>query len=266
MKRIAIGMETSGATRDAVIALGHSAISIDVLAHQHGGPHHVGDVFEFHDKDSAFDAGIYHPTCTYHAGSASWAFNEPDFVRYPGVGYHQRLKPETLTGSARWEARRQAEEDVRRLRHLPFPKVIENPVGTLSHPRNLGPAHQIVQPYDFGSDASKKTCLWFFDANGKPMPTRLPIDRALFVPPRMWCPTCRACSPYSTAFGYGCPCGAEAGLLRPRWGNQTDGGQNKVTPGELRWQVRSDTYPGIAAALAKVMTSLSPSTTTTWTA
>ena len=37
---------------------------------------------------------------------------------------------------------------------------------------------------------------------------------------------------------------------RPRWANQTDGGQNKLTPGDGRAMERAKTYPGIADAFA----------------
>jgi hypothetical protein len=48
---------------------------------------------------------------------------------------------------------------------------------------------------------------------------------------------------------YGCPncCGDNA--AKPRWANQTDSGQNRLSPGEGRWLERSATYPGIAAAV-----------------
>ncbi len=35
-----------------------------------------------------------------------------------------------------------------------------------------------------------------------------------------------------------------------RWANQTDSGQNNLPPSEDRWAVRSETYPGIADAMA----------------
>lgn len=252
--RYVVGMETSGRTRDALIALGHEAISVDLLPAQVPGFHHQGDVFAFLEADSRFVFGLFHPDCTYHTVSAAWAFKDPDFERYPGVGYHQRVKPETKTGEARRVARELAEADVRRVRYLPIRKVIENPRGTLG--RVLGAPHDMVQPYEFGSDASKATCLWWFDENGDPMPHRLPRDPAAWVKPRLWCPSCRQCSLYDAAFGYGCVhCGGEAGRLMPRWANQTDSGQNRDSPAEKRWQVRSDTYPGIAAAIAKQIVS-----------
>lgn len=38
---------------------------------------------------------------------------------------------------------------------------------------------------------------------------------------------------------------------KPRWGNQTDSGQNKLGPSPQRKGDRSRTYPGIAAAFAQ---------------
>jgi hypothetical protein len=37
---------------------------------------------------------------------------------------------------------------------------------------------------------------------------------------------------------------------KKRWGNQTDSGQNKLTPSADRWKIRSKTYEGIAEAMA----------------
>ena len=34
-----------------------------------------------------------------------------------------------------------------------------------------------------------------------------------------------------------------------RWANQTDAGQNRLSPSDDRWLKRSETYPGIAAAM-----------------
>lgn len=98
-----------------------------------------------------------------------------------------------------------------------------------------------MQPYQFGDDASKATGFWLSD--GVPL-----LAATKFVEPRMVC-GCGYVTDYP-ADKYGCPnCLAEEGLLRPRWANQTDSGQNKLSPGENRWLERSHTYPGIAAAM-----------------
>src|SRR3546814_16900963 len=52
--------------------------------------------------------GIFHPMCTYLTVSEAWAFNDPDYEKYPEVGFHQRVKPETLVCAPRHEARERA--------------------------------------------------------------------------------------------------------------------------------------------------------------
>jgi len=106
---------------------------------------------------------------------------------------------------------------VRLLMDCPIPRIaIENPVGVIS--TRIRKADQYIQPYQFGEDASKKTGLWL--KNLKPLtPTR-------YVEPRI-----------------------VGG--RKRWSNQCDSGQNKLGPSEDRWKLRSNTYPGIAAAMAQ---------------
>jgi hypothetical protein len=157
---------------------------------------------------------IFHPMCTYLTVSAAWAFKDPDYTRYPNGGYHQRVKPGTLTGKVRRDAREHALANFQRLLDLPYPKAVENP-GRSFVSSEIRPADQIIQPYDFGHDASKATGLWL---------NRLPLLK----------PTQRV-----------------AGRIvdgRERWANQTDTGQNNLSPSETRWLERSKTYPGIAKA------------------
>ncbi len=107
-------------------------------------------------------------------------------------------------------------EFVRMLMCAPVPRIaIENPVSVIS--TRIRKPDQIITPSQFGHDASKKTCLWL---KGLPLlrPTQL-------VEPRI--------------------IGG-----RKRWGNQTDSGQNRLSPSPDRWKIRSATYPGIAAAMA----------------
>lgn len=108
--RVFIGMETSGELRRRFEAQGHCVLSCDILPAEDGcgydpvemTGHYVGDVFDTLEKLRWArlwpDLAIFHPTCTYLTISAAWAFNDPDYGRYPGVGYHQRVKPDTLTG------------------------------------------------------------------------------------------------------------------------------------------------------------------------
>lgn len=41
---------------------------------------------------------------------------------------------------------------------------------------------------------------------------------------------------------------------KPRWANQTDSGQNRLPPSDDRWKIRSETYAGIANAMASQWT------------
>lgn len=237
-----IGMETSGTLRRAFQARGFEVYSCDLLPAEDdaGESHIVGDVFDsldrLRDRGKWPALGIFHPTCTMHTVSAAWAFGDGP--------YHQKVGPNTLVGAARRAKREADERTVAHIAGLKIKhKVIENPKGTLVSRGVLPPPAQIIQPNLFGEDASKATCLWIWNLP-KLVGTR-------FVPPRLVCKTCGGHNRYEDAFGYGCRrCGAEAGLLQPRWANQTDGGQNKLTPGPDRWKERSRTYPGIAEAAA----------------
>lgn len=157
-----------------------------------------------------------HPPCTYLTNSAAWAYKDAGFARYPGVGYRQQVKPGTLTGAARRAARADAVAFVLAMASCKIPRIcIENPIGHLSGVLTL--PKQTVQPWWFGDDASKATVLWLYNL------PRLTATR--HVAPRM-------------VNG------------RPRWSNQTDNGQNKLSPSDDREMLRSLTYPGLAAAMA----------------
>lgn len=205
--RTIIGMERSGRVRAAFRALGHDAWSCDYEPAEDGSPHHIqGDVFDH--LNEGWDLGIFHPTCTYLTCAAEWAYKDGP--------YHQKVKPGTLVGRERREARESAVNDVRRLWAAPIPrKCLENPVGCLSSVWRK--PSLIIQPHQFGEDASKATCLWL---DGLPL-----LIPTLNVAPRI-----------------------VAG--KPRWGNQTDSGQNRLSPGADRWRERSLTYQGIANAMA----------------
>jgi hypothetical protein len=181
------------------------------------GNHFQCDVLTILDR--GWDLAIFHWPCTYLTCSAEWAYKDPDYERYPGVGYHQRLKPGTLFGGARRDERELHLRIVDRLLKADIPKIaLENPKGVIT--ARLGvPKPQVIQPYQFGEDASKATCLHL-----KNLP---PLVPTLYVPPRI------------TADG------------KKRWANQTDSGQNRLPPSEDRWAERSLTYQGIANAMAE---------------
>lgn len=214
--RILIGCERFGRVREAFLAFGHDVWSCDIEDSYPPSNRHIkGDVRAV--LGYGWDFAIFHPDCTYLTNSAAWAYNDPDYDRYPGVGYHQKIKPDTLVGAARRQARRQAVEFVYELRDSPIRrKVIENPRGHLSTVWRR--PDQTIQPNQFGDDASKATCLWLEGDVPPLVPTKM-------VEPR-WVNG------------------------RPRWANQTDSGQNRLTPADGRAMERAATYSGIAAAFA----------------
>lgn len=218
--RILIACEASGHVREAFRAKGHDAWSADLLPASDGSPYHAqGDVLAI--LAQGWDMLIAHPPCTYLTNSAAWAFYEPNFSKYPGVGYHQKLKPGTLTGAARCAARAEAVAFALALWNCGIPRIcIENPVGALS--RHLGKT-QIVQPYQFGDDASKGTALW---RRGLPALVIYPAQR---------------CAGRIVTHN---------GKQVERWSNQTDSGQNRLSPSDDRAHVRAITYLGVARAMA----------------
>ena len=103
---------------------------------------------------------------------------------------------------------------VRDLMDAPIDRIaIENPVSVIS--TRIRKPDQIIQPWWFGDDASKKTCLWL-----KNLPLLTPTDML-------------------------------EGDSKTRRGNQTASGQNKLPPSKDRWKLRSATFQGIANAMAQ---------------
>jgi len=70
--KVLVACEYSGTVRDAFIAMGHDAISCDLLPTESPGPHHQGDVMEI--INDGFDLMIAHPPCTHLAVSGARHF------------------------------------------------------------------------------------------------------------------------------------------------------------------------------------------------
>lgn len=191
--RVLVACEMSGRVRDAFIRRGHEVMSCDLLDTLVPGPHYKGSVFDI--LYDGWDLMIAHPPCTYLSVSGlHWNKRNPD---------RQQQTEEAL-------------EFVKLLMDAPIEKIcIENPVSCISS--RIRKPDQIIQPYEFGHDASKRTCLWL-----KGLP---PLTPTSFVAGR---------------FVNG----------KQRWGNQTDSGQNRLGPSEDRAAIRSLTYEGIAEAMA----------------
>lgn len=95
---------------------------------------------------------------------------------------------------------------------------LENPVGCISS--RIRKPDQIIHPWMFGHDASKKTCLWL-----KNLP-KLVMYTSQIIDPRM-------------VNG------------KPRWGNQFDSGQNNQINATDRGVARAERWQGIANAMAE---------------
>lgn len=191
--RVLVACEYSGAVRDAFAARGHDAMSCDLLPTDRFGAHYQGDIFDV--IDDGWDLMIAHPPCTYLCSS--------------GLHWNKRIDGrQALTDDALAFVKRLLDAPIHRI-------ALENPIGCISS--HIRKPDQTIQPYQFGHDASKATCLWL-----KNLPPLVPTE---LIAPRM-----------------------VGG--RKRWANQTDSGQNKLPPSADRWKIRSETYAGIAAAMA----------------
>jgi len=233
--RVLVACEYSGRVRDAFLAKGHDAMSCDLLPTDSPGPHYQGDVVDVLYQD--WDMVISHPPCTYLTCAAEWAYAEVPMIK----GKPRKIKKGTLVGAAREKARIEALEFVELIWKSPAKKkVLENPVGVIPARLAFMPKPQYIQQYNFGEDASKTTGLYLDGVE--------PLEGTRFVDPRM---VCKCGYTFSYELGkHGCPnCNGEFKAL-PRWGNQTDSGQNKEPPSKTRWKNRSDTPIGIANAMA----------------
>jgi hypothetical protein len=188
--KILVACEESQIVTAAFRARGHQAWSCDIEPCSGGHPewHLQCDVRMVLDED--WDMIVAFPPCTYLCAS--------------GMHWTTRgLRDPQLTVDA-------IEFAKLFWNHLCPKVVIENPVGRLS--KELGKPTQIVQPWMFGDDASKKTCLWI-----RGLPELVPTNP----------------------------------LVKDRYANQTASGQNKLGPSPERAKLRSKTYPGIAEAMAQ---------------
>lgn len=191
---VLIGCEHSQVVAEQFHKRGHKVLTCDFLPAEKGLPHYQGDVFDI--INNGFDLGIFHPPCTFLCSS--------------GLHWNGRVP-------GRQQKTDEAVNFVKKLWAADIPGlVLENPIGCLST-RFMKPS-QIIQPYEFGEDASKATCLW---VRGLPL-----LQKTKYIEPRI-------------VNG------------KKRWANQTDSGQNRLAPSPDRWKERSKTYEGIAAAMAE---------------
>ena len=193
--KILVACEESQAVTKRLRALGHEAYSCDIQECSGGHPewHIFGDVVP--ELQKHWDMIIAFPPCTDLAVSgAAW--------------FEQKRK----------DGRQQASIDFFMLfANANCERIaIENPVGIMSS--QWRKPDQIIQPYWFGDEAQKTTCLWL---KGLPKlePTKM-VGKGEFITHK-------------------------SGKTKPKWFADAF----KLSPSERR-KVRSKTFDGIAQAMA----------------
>lgn len=194
--KVLVACEYSGVVSQAFRDAGHTAISCDLLPNEMTGDqfHHRGDVREILDR--GWDMMIAHPPCTHLAVSGARWFKDKS-----------HLQDEAL-------------QFVRDLMNAPIERIcIENPVSIISS--RIRKPDQIIQPWMFGHEATKTTCLWL-----KNLPKLQPTDIVSKGERHV----------------------TKSGKSLPKWYN--------LPPSADRWKIRSATFEGIAKAMAQQWGSL----------
>ena len=169
MKNVLIACEESQTVCKAFRKLGFNAYSCDILPCSGGHPEwhlHCDVLGVIRDKrgtletgdefvlDGEWDLMIAHPPCTYLSVSGARWYYHPEDKDLPIE--QRRPHPNFPT---RAQDRKEAIEFFLALANADIPRIaIENPVGIMS--KLFHKPNQIVQPYWFGDEATKTTCLW----------------------------------------------------------------------------------------------------------
>ena len=228
--KILVACEESQAVCKEFRRIGHIAFSCDLQECSGGHPewHFHQDVLEIIKNggghlqsgeeyyiEGNWDLMVAHPPCTYLAVSgAQWYYHPEDKhlpieQRRPHPKFPNRAK-DREDGAAFFMA----------LANAPIEHIaIENPVGIMS--RRFRKPNQIVQPYMFGDEASKATCLWL-----KNLPNLEPTK----------------------IVGKGERVSFASGKSLPKW--FSDALVKAKTTSE-RQRLRSKTFPGFAKAIAE---------------
>lgn len=190
--RVLVACEESGKLTFALRSLGVEAFSCDILPTRGGLPqfHLQQDVLPLLQED--WLAVFAFPPCDHLAVSGARWFSEKqkDGRQQKGIDFFLRFTD---------------------LPHVPY-TLIENPIGIMSTVYRK--PDQIIQPWQYGEDAKKSTCLWL-----KGLPLLQP----------------------TTPFN---------GDKKTKRANQRPDGQDRLGESSFRKLLRSETYTGIAKAIA----------------
>lgn len=141
---ILIGCEFSGIVREAFKAKGHNTWSCDLLDTEIPGQHLKGDVLAF--LSAKWDMMITFPDCKHLAVSGARWFKDKQIQQKESLNF------------------------INQLLNAPIPKIaLENPIGVIS--THIRKPDQIIQPWMFGHNETKATCLWL-----KNLPCLIPTN------------------------------------------------------------------------------------------
>jgi hypothetical protein len=136
MKRILIACEYSGIVREAFARKGHNVVSCDLLPTEIPGNHYQGSIFDILNDN--WDCIIAFPPCTDLSNAQAGPTMQKKIANGQSAAALEFIK--TIYEAA--------------------PMVcVENPVSQYLNDNWL-PYDQIVQPYYFGHNYRKTTCLW----------------------------------------------------------------------------------------------------------
>jgi hypothetical protein len=140
--RVLIACEFSGTVRDAFIKAGHKAVSCDILPTDMPGPHIQDDLLEVLKYTNSWDLMIAHPPCTYLSNAGA-----------------RHLYPKGELNQERLNKGLVAKQFFMTIYNANIPMIcIENPIPSKVY--ELPKYNQVIQPYEYGHEFSKKTCLW----------------------------------------------------------------------------------------------------------
>lgn len=231
--KVLVACEESQAITKELRKLGHQAYSCDLLPCSGGHPewHFQQDVFKiieqrggklqngkYYRSKKKWELMIAHPPCTYLAVSGAKWYYHPDDSHLPV----QARRPHPKYPNRAFD-REDALKFFIALCEADIEKIaVENPIGIVSS-RYRKP-DQIVQPYMFGDEATKTTCLWTKNLP-KLEPTKI--------------------------VGKGERIEFKSGKSQPKWYSDAF---VKAKTAEERRTLRSKTFPGMAKAIAKQWT------------
>jgi len=211
--RILVACEESDEVRGRLEKMGFDAWSCDLQENRNpNAKHYKGDVFDIINND--WHAMIAFPPCTHLAvsGAAWFEQKRKDGRQQQAIDFFLAIAKANI-------------------KHI----AIENPVGIMS--KIYMPPNQVIQPYYFGDEAKKTTCLWL---------KNLPLLYHNSTPNLF---DTNVTHVGQGDFFYWIDKKTGKQRKQPQW--YADAFMKKGIDADERSKLRSKTFPGIAEAMAK---------------